>query len=111
MDETKSSANLNLECLICQQKFEKKSNLTRHLNTQKHKNRLNGFKCSCGKFYKHNSSYLRHLKTCRKHIEKHGKHIANILRKMAAKLARRTPGGRLHAGSAVPKARRCFSES
>ena len=64
MDEIKSSANLNLECLICQQKFEKKSNLSRHLNTQKHKNRLNGFKCNCGKFYKHNSSYLRHLKSC-----------------------------------------------
>ena len=48
MDEIKSSANLNLECLICQQKFEKKSNLTRHLNTQIHKNRLNGFKCNCG---------------------------------------------------------------
>tara|TARA_A100001015_G_scaffold316566_1_gene431191 strand:+ start:659 stop:1492 length:834 start_codon:yes stop_codon:yes gene_type:complete len=55
-----------LECKLCKAIFVRKANLERHLNTRKHKMLLNAtlFECECGKKYKHNSSYLRHLKKC-----------------------------------------------
>ena len=55
-----------LECKICSAYFVRKSNYDRHLNTRKHKMLLNAslYECDCGKQYKHNSSYLRHLKQC-----------------------------------------------
>jgi len=56
----------NLECTLCAAVFIRKSNYDRHLNTRKHKMLINAtlFECHCGRQYKHNSSYLRHLKIC-----------------------------------------------
>lgn len=66
------------ECVSCDFKCSKQSDYTRHLMTRKHINAKNAknitpnakkkcqidFNCSCGKRFKHQSSYSRHKKTC-----------------------------------------------
>ena len=66
------------ECVSCDFKCSKQSDYTRHLMTRKHLNAKNAknitpnakkkcqidFNCSCGKRFKHQSSYSRHKKTC-----------------------------------------------
>ena len=69
------------QCNICDYSSFKKSQYTRHLSTDKHKNRENGskmvengsnlgpkssnpYECTCGKKYKHDSGYYRHKKKC-----------------------------------------------
>ena len=73
-----------LECKLCKAVFVRKANLERHLNTRKHKMLLNAtlFVCECGKKYKHNSSYLRHLKKCNSQLlDTHN--IKDVVLKMA----------------------------
>ena len=56
-------------CCKCNYKCKTKFLFEQHIKTAKHKKKLNSinknnFVCICGKDYKHNSSYSRHLKKC-----------------------------------------------
>jgi hypothetical protein len=80
------SANF-FECSNCDYKCSKKSDMNRHLSTQKHarltmadkwltnsaqnaQNAQNSFECVCGNLYKHRQSLFKHEKVC-KEIHKH----------------------------------------
>jgi hypothetical protein len=71
-----------LECSTCDYKCFKKSDMTRHLSTQKHarlqmadiwltnsaqnaQNAQNSFECVCGNLYKHRQSLFKHEKVCK----------------------------------------------
>jgi len=69
--------NKNYTCLFCDYNTCKLSDYNKHLTTDKHKKRemlINAnekspkvagmYNCSCGKIYKHNTSYIRHKKIC-----------------------------------------------
>ena len=67
-------------CYSCDYNTCKKSDYTKHLSTDKHKNNENGskmvvngsekspkvaiYECECGKIYKYDSGYYRHKKNC-----------------------------------------------
>ncbi len=56
-------------CCKCNYKCKTKFLFEQHIKTAKHKKKLNSinknnFVCICGKDYKHNSSYSRHIKKC-----------------------------------------------
>ena len=67
-------------CECCDYNTSKKSDYTKHLATDKHKNNENGskmvvngsekspkvaiYECECGKIYKYDSGYYRHKKNC-----------------------------------------------
>ena len=67
--------NKNFECIVCKYKCSKQTTLNKHLLSIKHQNAIKNneninksvkkFFCSCGKSYKHDSSYYRHSKTCK----------------------------------------------
>ena len=71
-------------CELCDYTTSKTSDFKKHLATDKHKKRKNDskmvvndsdfspkvaekYKCDCGKAYKYDSGYYRHLKKCNKH--------------------------------------------
>ena len=72
-------------CDLCNYNTCKKTDYTKHLSTDKHKNKVNDskmvangsdlskkvseYKCSCGKIYKYDSGYYRHKKKCLKKNE------------------------------------------
>ena len=74
-------------CNICDYNTCKNSDYVKHLSTNKHKRKENAskmvdhdsnlstkvtkqYKCNCGKSYKYNSGYYRHVKTCdKKHTQ------------------------------------------
>jgi hypothetical protein len=77
----------NFVCNYCDYFTCRKSQLERHLSTDKHKKKQNdskmvtndsdlvpkssrGFKCECGRIYKYDSGYYRHKKICNKNSEK-----------------------------------------
>lgn len=81
MDSEKSHKLANkFECKYCDYVTCKKADYTKHLSTDKHKNRINDskngemiveksqkvaeYKCKCGKTYKYDSGYYRHKKIC-----------------------------------------------
>jgi hypothetical protein len=70
------------DCDMCDYHTARKSQYDRHLSTHRHQKRENAskmlvnasenvphsskqFACSCGKIYKHDSSYYKHKKTCK----------------------------------------------
>ena len=64
----------NFKCLICDYVTSRKSQYERHLLTIKHQKTVNAsdlvpkgstYNCSCGKIYKHESSYYKHKKNCK----------------------------------------------
>jgi len=64
----------NYKCLICDYVTSRKSQYQRHILTIKHQKTVNAsnlvpkgstYNCSCGKIYKHESSYYKHKKTCK----------------------------------------------
>ena len=85
-------------CLFCDFNTSKKTDFSRHLQTDKHKKAENDsvlvvndsnfttknekiYKCDCGKIYKYDSGYYRHKKSCNYEAEKEEKkeeHIALI---------------------------------
>jgi hypothetical protein len=83
-DFTKKNENKYC-CEICDFLSCKKTDYSRHLTTDKHKQKENDsvlidndmtitiknektFKCVCGKSYKYDSGYYRHKKKCTKHL-------------------------------------------
>jgi hypothetical protein len=75
-------------CDSCDYNTARKSQYARHLSTSKHQKRENAskmlgnasenvpksskqFECSCGKIYKHDSSYYKHKKTCKNASTQH----------------------------------------
>ncbi len=87
MDSKKSPKVANIfSCKFCNYLTSKKSDYTKHLSTDKHKNIENGSKmtendskksqkvaknytCNCGRNYKYDSGYYRHKKICTANIE------------------------------------------
>ena len=64
----------NYKCLICDYVTSRKSQYERHILTIKHQKTVNAsnlvpksstYNCSCGKIYKHESSYYKHKKNCK----------------------------------------------
>ena len=64
----------NYKCLICDYVTSRKSQYERHILTIKHQKTANAsdlvpksstYNCSCGKMYKHDSSYYKHKKNCK----------------------------------------------
>jgi len=66
------------KCTLCDFECSKKSNYDKHLHTLKHQRHQNGSKkmpknaeigswsCNCGRSYKYESGYYRHIKCCQK---------------------------------------------
>ena len=64
----------NFKCLNCDYVTSRKSQYERHILTIKHQKTVNAsnlvpkgstYNCSCGKIYKHESSYYKHKKSCK----------------------------------------------
>lgn len=54
-------------CTACETTFSYKHHLKKHLESNKHKNRIESLKqftCTCGKSYVHNTSLYKHKRTC-----------------------------------------------
>lgn len=68
--ENTSNITYKFSCEKCKFFCVKKGDYNRHINTKKHKNnlkdeeRLNEYRCNCGKIYKHHSSLWNHKKVC-----------------------------------------------
>lgn len=62
-----------MECLICQMKFKRKSNYSRHLMSKIHErnnhNKSDLFICTCGKKYLYKQSLSRHQMKCKEYKE------------------------------------------
>jgi hypothetical protein len=68
------------KCILCDFECSKKSNFDKHLRTLKHQRHQNGSKkmpknaeivpwsCICGRSYKYESGYYRHIKSCKKSV-------------------------------------------
>ena len=69
--ENTSNITYKFSCEKCKFFCVKKGDYNRHINTKKHKNnlkdeeRLNEYRCNCGKIYKHHSSLWNHKKKCK----------------------------------------------
>lgn len=59
-------------CKSCSYYTYRLSNWNRHIKSNKHKKKLNYYKCECGKIYKYMSGYSRHKKEC-KFVDKNNK--------------------------------------
>ena len=72
-----NTSSYQFECKWCTYSTSRKSQYNRHLTTTKHKSRTNGinnntelcvksiYKCVCGKSYKYDTGYYRHIKDCK----------------------------------------------
>ncbi len=83
MDSTKvlKSTHYKFSCVKCDYYTNNNSNYNKHLSTRKHKMIVNdskkvlkthvdtNFECICGKIYKYDSGYYRHVKTCRIYLK------------------------------------------
>ena len=75
-------SSIKFYCDLCDYSTSRNSQYTRHISTDKHKNRVNDskmiendsdlvpksstmFQCNCGKAYKYDSGYYRHKKKCK----------------------------------------------
>jgi hypothetical protein len=76
MTLVKSTGNTNeYICKCCLYKCNKQSDYNKHINTRKHKRRVNDANgipevaishiCICGKSYKHKTSLYKHYKSCK----------------------------------------------
>tara|TARA_A100001015_G_C14974533_1_gene706628 strand:- start:401 stop:1141 length:741 start_codon:yes stop_codon:yes gene_type:complete len=70
-----------LFCKHCNYFTSRRNNLTRHLNSQKHKDALSKkFVCDfCNRKYNHHSSLSRHVKQCKSKVTNIVQHVQNIV--------------------------------
>ena len=66
-----------MECTVCSLKFKTKANYTKHLKTDRHRQRCSEvppktYSCICGRSYSYHQSLYLHRKTCEEHKQQKG---------------------------------------